>query len=69
VTIAALEGEISYLLRDSEEANRSRAERAFEHLNQSNVGAVNNRPSQSSRYSANPDWWNLRPTRSRTTLP
>ena len=27
--IAALEGEISYLLRDSEEANRSRAERAF----------------------------------------
>jgi hypothetical protein len=33
VALAALEGEISYLLRDSQESIRSRVERAFEHLN------------------------------------
>ena len=32
VILAALDGEISYLLRDSQDAIRSRAERAFEHL-------------------------------------
>jgi hypothetical protein len=35
VILAALEGEISYLLRDAEESIRSRAERAFVHLNRS----------------------------------
>jgi hypothetical protein len=35
VLVAALEGEISYILRDSQETIRSRTERAFAHLNRS----------------------------------
>ena len=37
VMLAALEGELSYLLRDNEESIRSRSERAFEHLRRSIV--------------------------------
>lgn len=37
VMVAALEGEISYLLRDQSEATRLRTELAFEHLNRSIV--------------------------------
>lgn len=35
VILAALEGEVSYLLRDAQDAIRSRSERAFEHLKRS----------------------------------
>ena len=35
IILAALDGEISYLLRDTQDAIRSRAERAFEHLQRS----------------------------------